>query len=400
MVQRYGFVIAAALAVAACGGGGGPGGTTTTGGLGTGGQVSIGGTCATTFMGRSKLMIGAQMADATAAAAPFDARYLYLAGGIRPAGTCATSCSAACNVWWGCWQDPALAPGQYALDHMQRAAGATWQGAARPQVPVFTYYEILQRSGASEGQGEVNAVNDTAFLARYFDDWRFLLQKIGSRQAMLHIEPDFWGYVRQANSNPHAVPAPVTSANAADCAGQENSMAGMARCMIAMVRKYAPNATVGLHASPWTYTMAGDGAATGAFMVALGAANGDFVVTDPSDRDAGYYASIGQPNRWWDDSKAAAYLAWSKAVSDTVGKPTVMWQIPLGNMSQNNTANHWQDNRVDYLFAHLPDVAKSDIVALLFGAGESQQTTPETDGGNLIAKTTANWQAGGTSLCQ
>jgi hypothetical protein len=92
-------------------------------------------------------------------------------------------------------------------------------------------------------------------------------------------------------------------------------------------------------------------------------------------------------------------LSWSKAVSDTVGKPTVMWQIPLGNMTQNNTNNHWQDNRVDYLFAHLADVAKSGIVALLFGAGGSEQTTPETDGGNLISKTTANRQAGGTSLC-
>jgi hypothetical protein len=24
-----------------------------------------------------------------------------------------------------------------------------------------------------------------------------------------------------------------------------------------------------------------------------------------------------------------------------VGKPTVMWQIPLGNSAQNNTINHW-----------------------------------------------------------
>jgi hypothetical protein len=134
-------------------------------------------------------------------------------------------------------------------------------------------------------------------------------------------------------------------------------------------------------------------------MVALGAGDGDFVFTDPSDRDAGYYSSIGQ-NRWWDDAAAANYLAWSKAVADTVGKPTLMWQIPLGNMAQNNTVNHWQDNRVDYLFAHLADVVKSGIVGLLFGAGESQQTTPETDGGNLVAKTTANWRAGGTALCQ
>jgi hypothetical protein len=350
-------------------------------------------------MGSSKLMLGAQMADATAAAAPFDARYLYLAGGVRPAGACTSTCSAACGNWWGCWQDPALPPGQYALAHLQKAAAATWQGTAHPQVPTFTYYEILQSTGTGEGAAEVASVQDAAFLQRYLDDWRFLLQKIGNSRAMLHIEPDFWGFVRQVNSNPHQVSAAVKAANATDCAAQENSAAGLARCMMAMVRKYAPNATVGLHASPWNYTVAGDGAATGAYMLALGAADGDFVVTDPSDRDAGYYTSIGQ-NRWWTDTTAAAYLAWSKTVSDTVGKPTVMWQIPLGNMAQANTTNHWQDNRVDYLFAHLPEVAKSGIVALLFGAGEGQQTSPETDGGNLIRKTTANGQAGGTALCQ
>jgi hypothetical protein len=32
------------------------------------------------------------------------------------------------------------------------------------------------------------------------------------------------------------------------------------------------------------------------------------------------------------------------------------------------------------------EVAASHGVALLFGAGDGAQTTPETDGGNLIAK--------------
>lgn len=339
------------------------------------------------------------MEDSTATAAPFDARYLYLAGGIREAGTCTASCSSACGQWWGCWQDMNLPPGQYASYHIQRAVSATWQGVSRPQVPVITYYELLHSAKTGEGAAEVAAVNNASFLGRYLDDWRFLLQKVGSNTVMLHIEPDFWGFARQVNSNPHNLPAQVTAANPTDCATHENSVAGLARCMIAMTRKYAPNAKVGLHASPWLSSQAGDGVATGSFMLALGAADGDFVVTDPSDRDAGYYSSIGQ-NRWWDDNSAAAYLAWSKAIRDTVGKPTVMWQIPLGNMAQNNTTNHWQDNRVDYLFSHLPAVAQSGIVALLFGAGASDQTTPESDGGNLIAKTQANWQAGGTALCR
>lgn len=342
------------------------------------------------------------MADATAAAAPFDVRYLYLAGGIAPAPACMSSCNAAasCGNWWGCWQDWSKAPGLYATDFIAKGAGATWQGAARPQTPMFTYYEILHSSGVAEGGAEVSALNDAAFLARYFDDWRFLLQKIGNAPVMLHIEPDFWGYVRSVNGDPHALPAPVRSANSTDCGAQENSVAGFARCLIAMTRKYAPNAKVGLHASNWLAPyVTNDGQVLGNFLLALGAGDGDFVATDPSDRDAGYYASIGR-DTWWTDADAVAFLAWSKQLADTVGKPTVMWQIPLGNMSQNNTTNHWQDNRVDWLFAHRADVARSGIAALLFGAGEGQQTTPETDGGNLVAKTTANWQAGGTSFCQ
>lgn len=389
------WIVLLSLLLTACGGGG-----SSSSGSSSSGSSGVGAPCTTSFMGSSKLMIGAQMEDVTANAAPFDTRYLYLAGGIRPAGTCATTCSSACTNWWGCWQEFTAAPGLYATRHIQRAASATWQGSSRPQIPMFTYYEILHSSGVGEGTPEVSALDNTAFLARYFDDWRFLLQKIGNTQAMLHIEPDFWGYVRNVNSNPHAIPAPVTSANPVDCAAQENSVAGFSRCMIAMVRKYAPNATVGLHASPWMQPYdVDDGKTLGAFMLALGAGDSDFVATDPSDRDAGYYTSLGQ-DRWWDDTKAAAYLAWSKDLADTVGKPTVMWQIPLGNMAQNNTTNHWQDNRVDYLFAHLADVARSGIAALLFGAGQDEQTTPESDGGNLVAKTTANWQAGGTALCQ
>lgn len=401
MSLRAACAVLALMFLAACGGGGGAssGGTTT----GSSTTVNSGsGTCATSFLGSNTLLVGAQMEDATATAAPFDVRYLYLAGGIAPAAACMSSCNAAanCGNWWGCWQDWSKAPGLYATGLIGKAAGATWQGAARPQTPMFTYYEILHSSGVAEGSAEVSALNDAAFLTRYFDDWRFLLKKIGSAQAMLHIEPDFWGYVRSVNGDPHALPAPVASANPVDCGVQENSVAGFARCLIAMTRKYAPNAKVGLHASNWLAPYVNnDGRVLGNFLLALGAGDSDFVATDPSDRDAGYYASIGR-DTWWTDADAVAYLAWSKQLADTVGKPTVMWQIPLGNMSQNNTTNHWQDNRVDWLFAHRAEVARSGIAALLFGAGEGQQTTPETDGGNLVARTTANWQAGGTSLCQ
>src|SRR5947207_2990495 len=60
------------------------------------------------------LLVGADMDDSIAAMAPFDVRYLYLAGGLPDGdGTCAscgscvaggTSCSSAAGCdWWGCW---------------------------------------------------------------------------------------------------------------------------------------------------------------------------------------------------------------------------------------------------------------------------------------------------------
>ena len=76
-----------------------------------------------------------------------------------------------------------------------------------------------------------------------------------------------------------------------------------------------------------------------------------------------------------------------------------MWQIPLGNMTLNNTENHYQDNRLDWLFANMDLVAASHTMALLFGAGQGEQTTPETDGGNFIDKTIAYRAAGGVSMC-
>jgi len=366
---------------------------------GTGGDTAAApdpdpsGTSFTSFMGRDKLMIGAQMDDPTAASAPFDARYVYIASNPMPDDLCARGAQAG---WWGCWQDMSKAPGLYVKDRIRANAAATWQNATRPQLSVFTYYVMKSASGG-EGDAELRGMNDAAVLERYFGDWRFLLQTIGNERVMVHIEPDLWGFVRGANSDPHAVPARVKAANPTDCGVHEDSAAGLARCMIAMARKYAPNASVGLHASPWNYMQGGDADTTADYMLALGAADGDFIATDPSDRDAGWYTAQGQ-DRWWDDQKAAAYLAWSKTLSERVGRPTVMWQIPLGNSAQNNTTNHWQDNRVDYLFAHANDVAASHIVALLFGAGHHEQTSPETDGGNLVNHTTNHWQAGGTPL--
>jgi hypothetical protein len=234
--------------------------------------------------------------------------------------------------------------------------------------------------------------------------------------AFLHIEPDFWGYVEQVNADPHMVPAKVTAANATDCASNENSAAGLAACMIHMVRVYAPSAKVGLHASAWGTKMdvfgnsdakldvLGEARKMVAFQTALGAKDGDFIVSDPSDRDAGYYEKTQGRNTWWDDTNATLpnfhqAFTWTKAVAEGLGLPVLYWQIPVGNMNLDNTNLHYKDNRLDYFFAHMDEVAAAHIVGLFFGAGSTGPTTPETDGGNLVNKTTAYRTAGGTKVC-
>lgn len=342
------------------------------------------------------------MTDASANAAPFDVRYAYVHS--QPASSSAyysaSLCQAGWTNWWGCWDGDTTAPGFYVTWWSGHAAQATYQGRPRPQKILFTWYSLRDLgdlAGEGDGPGEVKAINRADLLTRYLNDYRFFLQKIGRSPEMIDLEPDFWGYVRSLG-NPHQVPAQVTAADPADCGSQENSAAGLARCLIAMARKYAPNTAVGLHLTCWDWQTTSAGCVRDYHD--LGAQNADFLVTDVSDRDAGWYAqpAHGGRDNFWTDQKGAAALSFYKTMADAVGKPVVLWQIPVGNMAQNNTLNHYQDDKVDWFFAHMNQVAAAHVAALLFGPGQQEQTTVESDGGNLISKTIAYRDAGGMAL--
>ncbi|MBC7794404.1 MAG: hypothetical protein H7Z43_11930 [Clostridia bacterium] len=225
---------------------------------------------------------------------------------------------------------------------------------------------------------------------------------------MVHIEPDFWGYTQSYGG---AAPSTVEIAvnENSDCSELPNDAAGFGRCLIKMTRQYAPNTLVGLHASGWAskidVLMNGDvnldvsaeAGKTSAWLKAVGAAEGDFIVGDMCDRDAGYYETQLGTNKWWNTNATlpnfTQALTWGKAISNGVGLPLIWWQTPLGNMSQTNKPDHYKDNRVDYLFAHMNDVAASGVVALLFGTGKDDQTEPDLgangDNGNFVAKVNA-----------
>ncbi|MEU9426061.1 RICIN domain-containing protein [Streptomyces sp. NPDC048342] len=364
--------------------------------------VAGGGSSTTRFMGSSTVLIGGSMSDASAAAAPFDVRYAYVHSQPAPSSDyySAARCHDGWSGWWGCWNGSTTAPGTYVTWRDSVAAQATYKGSPRPQKMLWTWYSLRDlgdAAGQGDGPGEVKAINRLDLLTRYLNDYRFFLQKIGTSHDAIDLEPDFWGYVRSLG-DPHQVPAQVSGANPTDCGSQENSAAGLSRCLISMAHKYAPNTAVGLHLSCFDWQ--NNTQACVKDYANLGAQNADFLVTDVSDRDAGWYAqpAHGGSDHFWTDQKAAAALQFYKTMAESVGKPVVLWQIPLGNMAQNNTLNHYKDDKVDWFFAHMGQVANAHVAGLLFGAGQQEQTTVESDGGNLIRKTIAYHNSGGTAL--
>lgn len=398
----------------------GGGATTAKGGTSSAGGAACAEGALLASVGKDHILIGASMSDESAQAAPFDLRYLYLSGGFPDgAGPCAR-CDSGCATdgqscanngngcaWWGCWQYDQDPPGFYVRDFIAKSS-------ARQQVPMLTWYQILQAGGSSEGAAEVKKANDVRFMARYYANFKFVLAQIGNNAAFLHVEPDFWGYGQQQNGDPSAIAAAVASANPADCGTLPNTLAGMGECLIVMTRRYAPNTKVGLHASGWAtgidvirnsnpkLDVAAEGQKLGQFLAKAGP-SADFIVADIDDRDAAYWESQGR-DTWLDATNETLpnfrqLFGWATALAEAAHKPILWWQVPVGNMSLPNTKQAWRDNCVDYLMTHLDEVQAAHGLGVAFGAGDGNTTTPETDGGHLISLVKA-YAAAPHSVCR
>jgi len=125
-----------------------------------------------------------------------------------------------------------------------------------------------------------------------------------------------------------------------------------------------------------------------AFIDAMGGAQADLLIVEWSDRDAG---SGLRP--WWDDQdqnppRPTRALLWENALSHASDKRLLLWQMPVGNMSLNNTCDHYQDNRAAYLFNHPRDLFDVGVIGVLFGGGATCMTQVTTDGGFVAAQGT------------
>src|SRR5690606_7812697 len=110
----------------------------------------------------------------------------------------------------------------------------------------------------------------------------------------------------------------------------------------------------------------------------------DLTFTDLGDRDAGFKQQVYRQGdeAWWTPADFERHLRYVRAYNTGTRQPVVFWQIPYGNTRMralNNTRNHYQDNKVEWLLddpsgQHLRSYSAAGVVAMLFGRGADGAT--------------------------
>lgn len=341
-------------------------------------------------------------AGALRAAAPFGFRYQYLAGGVNT------------GHGWATWNPDGMFASMYVND--------SW---AHRVLPVLTYYMLLQSKpgGGDEAHADLANLRDPQTMAAYWRDVELLFRRVsGAQPVVVHVEPDLWGYLEQANATALA--------------------SAFAQRWIALRNRLAPNVILAYHMSGWgtkhdilyekppDATVRAYAAQSAAFYRSLHA-RFDVAFEDFSDRDAGFYAKVeGNPRTWFGPADFRRHLLYAQTFVRLAGVRMVAWQIPLGNTvmrAMDNTWDHFQDNRVQWLLgpgsrARLRGYVAAGFVGFLFGRGADGATcacdaahdgvtnpspidgnvrrslSADDDGGYFKAQATAYYRAGVLAL--
>jgi hypothetical protein len=284
---------------------------------------------------------------------------------------------------WPTWNSP---DGAYVtlVSANDKAAGA---------VPMFTLYQM-----ASSGNDHLDGINDSAFMTQYWAQAKLMYQRIGAtgRPTLVNLEPDFWGFVqgKAPGGDPTKLPARVSLT--AECASQPDTATGIAGCLLALGRTYAPNAKIGFPPS----FFGADATSVGNFMSKVGADKADFIVAQTSDRDAGCFEASPQPSEcagrgtgpfYWDENNVTtpnysqSLTQWSTVRSHLGNLPILFWQTPMGvpSATPGGTPNHFRDNHVHYMLTHPTEYTAIGVFGIVFSAGGSTSATIATDGGQF-----------------
>ena len=291
--------------------------------------------------------------------ASFGFRYQYLAGGVNT------------GQGWSTWNPGGTFASMYVQD--------SW---AHGVIPVITFYQLLQSNpkGGDEGQTDLAHLRDPQVMQAYWQDVRLLFQRVrGGKPVVVHVEPDLWGYLEQADA------VALGSAFAQQWVRLRDSL--------------APNVILAYHMSGWgtkhdivyedpsDATVRAYATESAKFYLALHA-KFDVSFEDFSDRDAGFYEKVqGNAKTWFTPADFHRHLLYGATFVKLAGIRMAAWQIPLGNTlmsAMDDTWGHYQDNRVQWLLgdsgrAHLRAYAAAGYVGFLFGGG-ADGTTCACDG--------------------
>jgi hypothetical protein len=317
--------------------------------------------------------------------APFGFRYQYLAGGVNT------------GQGWSTWN-----PNGSFVTRYERES---W---AAGMIPVFSYYMLLQSKGAGgdEIYRDLAHLRDPVLMRAYWADVRLFFQRTrGTKTVVLHVEPDLWGYLEQASAF--------------------GLGSAFAQRFVRLRDQLAPNVLLAYHLSGWgtkhdivyedppEATVRRYAAQSAAFYRAL-QAKFDVAFEDFSDRDAGFYqVQQGNSKTWFTPADFERHLIYATTWVQATGVRMVAWQIPLGNTvmrAMNNTWDHYQDNRVQWLLGldsrlHLRAYIHGGFVGFLFGRGADGATcacdasgdgvtNPEPINGNVLPSVSADDDGG------
>ncbi len=340
---------------------------------------------------------------------PWDYAYQYLSAGVNT------------GSGWETWNSK----GQFPLYYARSAA-------AHHYIPVFSYYDLLQSNGSCnscpEPQRDLSNLNNAGTMKSYFQNFALLMKRLGpgryggiigyGKTAIVHVEPDLSGYANQAvlniggnacygyctgqGNNPALLKAAVASSGAPGLSAYPNTYQGFNWALLHLRDLYAPNVLLAFHVSDWatgddigsdpsgSVDAAALGQQAGSFAaqagisgVPKGTSSYDLLFNDVSDRDSGYYKYVlNKANAFWDRLNVAfpTFHRWESyvaAASQATGRPVMVWQVPEGNQyfdTENNSNGHYQDNRAEYFFGHIAELAQSGLIGVLFGAGNAGST--------------------------
>ena len=340
----------------------------------------------------------------------FGFRYQYLAGGANT------------GTGWATWEPS----GSFVTNYIAESATAG-------VVPVFSYYMVRQSLpglNMPEPEGVSSNLSNPATMRALFDDIELFFKRAGERgtPVVFHFEPDLWGYLNQrANSDDAStVEVSVRSAGHPDLADLPDTAAGLAAAVLRLRDLNGTNVLVAYHISFWgggvdpIYSDPSEadldrlsGRAVD-FYESLGT-NFDVTFAEMSDRDAAFkqyiYGDGGAS--WWDEGDFERHTRFLKNFVAGAGLRVVLWQIPQGNTlmrAMNNTWNHYQDNKVEWLLGdpgrgRLQPYLEAGVIGLFFGRGADGATcacdaagdgatNPEPINGNSRVSTSADDDGG------